>query len=196
MVQRQCITMTQWHRKSRCHEIMPSMKMRNQDSRHQAMYLVCPPRGSWPKLQSKVMTMAQTWHQIRHTKTRQKHNLAKLRDYVSKMWTSIIRSSVFIVRLGSTFSFLFEKSKLEPVTKIRKWPRTWPELMGTGYKTSDRFSNGLWPVQTRTGCWLQWGDFNWPNNNNTQSQPDHHHLSPLLTHLLSGPPFISKLWVG
>jgi len=94
MVQRQCITMTQRHGKSRCHEILPSMKMRNQDSRHQAMYLVCLLRGSWPKLQSQVMTTAQTRYQIRHTKKKQKHNPAKLGDYVPETWTSIIESYI------------------------------------------------------------------------------------------------------
>ena len=119
IVQRQCVTMTQRHEKSRCHEILPSMKMRNQDSRHQATYLVCPLRGSWPKLQSKVMMTAQTWHQIRwHTKKRQIHSQLKLGDYVPEMQTSIIESYITpkpgqLVNHSHQYSHLWYK-KLRP----------------------------------------------------------------------------------
>ena len=91
MVQRQCVTMTQRHGKSKCHKILPSIKMRNQGWRHQVTYLVCPLRGSWPKLQSKIMMTAQTQHQIRHT---EKYNPLKLKNYIPKMRTLIIESYI------------------------------------------------------------------------------------------------------
>jgi len=86
---KQCDTMTQPHGKSRSREILPSIKMKNQGWRHQAMYLVCLLRGSWPKLQTKAMMMAQTRQII---KKNQIYSLPKLGDYVPEKRTSIIRS--------------------------------------------------------------------------------------------------------